>query len=541
MPMPANPNEHDDLLSAYRRVLQELARGAPLAAVLKRLTEEGEASVPGMRCSVLLLREGNLYEGAAPSMPEFFRAAVEGLPIGPQIGSCGAAAHSGRRVVARDVEVHPNWADFLDLARAAQIRSSWSEPIKATDGSILGTFAMYYGEPREPDAFELEAIGTFAQIAAIAIESDLTSARRRETEQRFRQLAEAIREVFWLTERRGANDTLLYVSPAIETVFGCPRENLCVDPHAWSKDIHPADRAAVLAQLGAARTQGECDLEYRLLRPDGSVRWIHDRMFRVASESGSPERFAGISEDVSARRQTTLALAHALEELEARARLRENSLQAELLLAEERERRRLAIDLHDGLNQQLTLAQMKLVALAEAVDARHEPAARKVLQLIADADRAARNLTFQLSPPVLHDLGFSAAVQWLAEEIQQSFGLQVEFEDRLIDAELDRNISLLLFRAVRELLTNVAKHAKASRANVSLRQHGAQVEVVVRDNGVAFNPSAVSGRGLGLSSIRERLELLGGRMQIDSSSGQGTAVTLLAPRKLGHAPEPAPQ
>ena len=115
----------------------------------------------------------------------------------------------------------------------------------------------------------------------------------------------------------------------------------------------------------------------------------------------------------------------------------------------------------------------------------------------------------------------------------------MDLEEHAPAVDLDANISLLLYRAVRELLINVAKHARAERASVRLGRAGEQLEVVVRDDGGAFHPSVVDGRGLGLSSIRERLESIGGRMQISSMPGSGTAVTLLAPLRLARAKPPA--
>ncbi len=521
-----------ELLQAQRRVLRELARGAPLDMVLNRLALEAEAMVPGMRCTILLVRDNRLYDGAGPSMPKAYREAVHGLAIGPKVGSCGASAYQGQRVVARDILEHPNWEQFHTLLQGESIRACWSEPVRASTGSVVGTFAMYYAEPCEPRAFELEWIEAMAEIAAIAIEADCTANERRESDERFRQLAENVHEVFWLTELRENEKKILYISPTYETVYGRSCQSLYDEPRSWSTDIHPEDRQRVLDAFTSGATQGRFDVEYRILRPDGQMRWIHDRAFPISNANRVVYRVAGLSEDITERKLAELELSRALAELEARSQARESMLQTEILLAEERERRHLAVDLHDGLNQLLTLALMKLRAVDSCEPQALKPVLECIEKLIQQAEHRARTLTFQLSPPILHDLGFEPAVQWLAEDVAGSYGIRVDVDFQDSARHLDENVLVLLFRAVRELLINVAKHAKATRAVVRVRHPGDHIEVVVEDDGVAFDPARIDGRGLGLSSIRERLESLRGRVKIDSKAGKGTAITLLAPAQL---------
>jgi GAF domain-containing protein len=185
-------------LESRNLVLEKIARGAPLADVLTTLARTSEEIFFGMKCSVLLLDpEGRrLHHGAAPSLPEMYRSAVEGFEIGPARGSCGTAAFTGHRVIVEDVTTHPFWKGYAELACAAGLRACWSEPIFAVSGAVLGTFAMYYGEPRAPETFELDFIRSSAHIASVAIE------RARDDERRAselvvvqRKLATALTEV----------------------------------------------------------------------------------------------------------------------------------------------------------------------------------------------------------------------------------------------------------------------------------------------------------------------------------------------------------
>lgn len=157
-------------------VLERIARGGALTDVLHTLVKTIEELLPGMVCSVLLLDQesGCLRLGAAPGLPQFYNEAVDGLKIGPATGSCGTAAHSGQRVIVADIRSHPYWAAYLPVIERLDLRACWSEPIVSLDNTVLGTFAMYFNEPREPVQLELEIIEIAAQLAAIAIEHDRT-------------------------------------------------------------------------------------------------------------------------------------------------------------------------------------------------------------------------------------------------------------------------------------------------------------------------------------------------------------------------------
>ncbi len=171
--MEARVRRRAELLQEGRsKVLERVAAGAPIEEVLSILVASTEEVRPGMICSVLLLdKETNqLRHGAAPSLPDFYNEAIDGLEIGSGVGSCGTAAHSGERVIVEDIMVHPYWVEFRELAQRAELRACWSEPIISATGEILGTFAVYYREPRVPDASDLDLIRSGAHMAGIAIE-----------------------------------------------------------------------------------------------------------------------------------------------------------------------------------------------------------------------------------------------------------------------------------------------------------------------------------------------------------------------------------
>lgn len=215
-----------------------------------------------------------------------------------------------------------------------------------------------------------------------------------------------------------------------------------------------------------------------------------------------------------------------------RARLR--ALASEVVLTEERERRRLAADLQDRVSPSLGTAKMQLDALCRSGGL--DDQLRGIGELVDEALRSTSFLTFELSPPILYDLGFEAAVQWLAENVQERSGIEVSFEDDRQPKPMDQRLSVVLFRAVRELLANVTRHAHANRAGVFVSREDDQVRVDVEDDGRGFPAGFGSGEGVGdksqdgfgLFSIRQRLIDLGGRVEIHTRPGS-TVVTLTVP------------
>jgi PAS domain-containing protein len=158
-----------------RQALELLAGRAPLAQILKQVVTTYEMEYEGSFCSILLLdaQQRHLLLGAAPNLPDFYNEAIHGLEIGPEAGSCGSAAFTGKRVIVEDVLTHPFWEAFRPLTQKAGLRACWSEPIFSSAGAVLGTFAVYYPEPMAPDPDELNLITDMATLAGIAIEHNI--------------------------------------------------------------------------------------------------------------------------------------------------------------------------------------------------------------------------------------------------------------------------------------------------------------------------------------------------------------------------------
>jgi len=218
------------------------------------------------------------------------------------------------------------------------------------------------------------------------------------------------------------------------------------------------------------------------------------------------------------------------------------SLASQLTLAEERERRRLAVHLHDRIGQNLALSHIKLEELRASSLGKNGAAGLtgefdNLAHLIKETIEETQSLTFRISPPILYDLGLEAALEWLTDRFSHQHGLLTYFESDRQPKPVDEDLKVLLFQAVQELLVNIVKHAKAHSLKVSMWRQNGFLYIGVEDDGVGFSPLARGyrqgkGGGFGLFSIRERLRPLGGNLEIKSEPEGGTEFVLSVPLNL---------
>ena len=179
--------ENGESLDSVSRLLEVVGSRSPLSAQLNVLALYVDQLARNMRCSILLADAlaGTLHFGAAPHLPDAYNRAIDGAAFGEGAGSCGTAAHRRSLVVVSDIQQSPLWRDYRDLARAHGLAACWSTPVVGDGGDLLGTFAMYYSEPREPTAAELNVLRIAGPLAAIIIQRHRDAHRLRESEQRF--------------------------------------------------------------------------------------------------------------------------------------------------------------------------------------------------------------------------------------------------------------------------------------------------------------------------------------------------------------------
>ncbi len=179
----------EEMLRVERRNLEMIAEGRPLRTILESIVESVESQAPGMLCSILVVdADGKrLRMGAGPNLPDDYNAAVDGVEIGPECGSCGRAAAIKQRVIVEDISQSPYWIAYKDLATSHGLRACWSQPVLSAGGRLLGTFAMYYSKPRKPSRLHLQLIDAAARLATVALERARAEEEHRSLEAQMRQ------------------------------------------------------------------------------------------------------------------------------------------------------------------------------------------------------------------------------------------------------------------------------------------------------------------------------------------------------------------
>ncbi|HEY7533921.1 MAG TPA: PAS domain S-box protein [Nitrospiraceae bacterium] len=345
---------------------------------------------------------------------------------------------------------------------------------------------------------------------------------------------------------------------AAERLFGYTAEEMIGQSVSL---LIPSDRHDEEPRILQRIAKGESVDHYETIRrrKDGTELYISLTVSPIFAEDGKVVGASKIARDISDRKRVEETLRRSEEALlrlnadldlrvtertaelvESQRRLR--ALAAELNLAEQRERKRLAEELHDYLGQILALNRIKIG------QAKQEPLSERLSKFLTDlqiaTDKAmdyTRSLIAQLSPPVLHQFGLEMALAWLAEQMEHR-DLAVSIETKTALPTLSENHSLLLFQTVRELLINVVKHAGTKEATIILDQIAGSLHITVSDQGKGFDSSVLSGstanaagRGFGLFSIRERMLSLGGSFVLRSTPGQGTQAILTVPLAQPHA------
>jgi two-component system CheB/CheR fusion protein len=380
------------------------------------------------------------------------------------------------------------------------------------------------------NARRLEEVGApYASSLLLAID-DVTEAVRTE-ETALRAMLSASAEPIVTTDAAGI---IVFANRAAHAVYGYGPGELVGAPieilvPERLRERHAAHRSEFLGAL-TARPMGRAGMSLVGRRKDGSEFPVEVALTPLQGVAG-PIVVAFLS-DISARKAGERRI------LEYQEKLRSMAFDAALL--EDRERRRIAANLHDGVGQPLALAQNKIASARSSVGGELRATLEECVQLVQEAIARTRSLTFDLSPPILYDLGLEPALRWLAEQIEKRYGIRVEFAG---DTELKvgPEAAAIVFRSVRELLTNVSKHAGVSTAQVTLAQSSDGVSVVVDDPGVGFDSKDKGGAGFGLFSVREQIERLGGSMDVHSALQKGTRVTLVVPssrRPSGREPSP---
>ena len=255
----------EELLARERRILEMIATGGPLQDTLDALTQMTEELAVGSYSSILLTDPGKkrLFHASAPSLPQEYLQAVDGVAVGPRSGSCGSAAYFGRRVTVEDTSTDPLWADYRDLAGRFGLRSCFSIPIIDGSGAVLGTFALYHRRSHRPSEKDLRLVEAAAHLAGIAIERKKSEEAIRESEEKYRKLFEESRDAIVIVTREGK---FIDINQSCLELFGYTRYEI-MSENITDRYVFSADR----------------DRYREIVEKDGSVR---DYPLRLRKKNG---------------------------------------------------------------------------------------------------------------------------------------------------------------------------------------------------------------------------------------------------------------
>jgi PAS domain S-box-containing protein len=294
--------------------------------------------------------------------------------------------------------------------------------------------------------------------------------------------------------------------------------------------IHPEDRERVHQTVQQAMQSGEeLVIEYRVLRADGSVRWIASRGRLQPNAERKPRRFMGVSVDVSERKQAEDTLRRQEQDL--------SKLTGRIINAQEEELRRLSRELHDDLTQRLAALALDAALIEKELNTSQPQAVQGLKDLrtnLSEVAEEVHDLSRQLHPSILDDLGLVQAVQAECAAFSKKTGIALSFMPDAIPDSVPQPLALCLYRVMREGLQNIAKHSRAAAASITLQGLSDGIRLLIQDKGIGFDPKEVKKKaGIGLSSMRERVRLINGTISLESKPGQGTEIEVFIPLRGG--------
>ncbi|TWU23412.1 Sensor protein FixL [Novipirellula galeiformis] len=527
-------------LQGQTRVLKRLAQGASLDEVLDTLVEVAEESRPEMIGSILLLDQpsGRLQHGASRRLPDFYCAGVDGLMPGPKVGSCGTAAFTGERVIVEDINTDPLWEAGRELALRASLQACWSQPIIASTGEVLGTFAMYYNEPRTPQASDLEFVSSSADLAALAI-------------QRVRYQSEVERERAVLkTIVSGVPDALVssgldrkitHFSRSASRVFGYEAEEVL----GRSTSLLYADSADYdrLAQEGFNPGSSEAiDLtEIQWRKKSGATFPGEIVASTIRDEDGNPLGYLGLIRDITDRKIADAKLAASQDKV----------VQSERLAAMGQMVSAIAHESRNALQRIQVSVDILRYEIEEGTDARDD------LDRISRAQQDLQHLHDELrsfAGPIHLDTTMTDVSRvwrqaWTNLHVSRT-GRDAQLNEAIDGVDL--NCQLDAFR-IEQVFRNLFENSltacddpvriSVTCRNVELDGEPA-ISISVRDNGPgiaeelrsrvfeAFHTTKAKGTGLGMAIANRFIKAHHGTIKVGNDTDGGAEFLITLPRKI---------
>jgi signal transduction histidine kinase len=551
------------LLAGENKILEMVATGKPLATVMHELCCLVDSISTDSMASVLLVDSNNcLRVGAAPRFPRDFMRLVDGIKIGPTVGSCGTAAYRKEQVIVTDMETDPLWEDYRELARQHGLRAGWSTPVLSSDRRVLGVFGIYWSDPRTPTPAQYCLIDQVTHLASVAIERQRSQEAIRASERFARGQAEVLtRTLDKLTREsdfdRIAEHVLRALTSQLDACssgvwlvngttglmdfeFALERDLLRSKSDAMLAAINPSLPVDAIYPWPEVFSTGKPvvlddiregpDFPWRShLLNQGILTILIVPMFVAGEAAGVIGiRFQQKRQFQAEEIELAQALANQAMLALQLTRLSEKSRRSAVVA----ERNRLAREVHDTLAQGLTGVIVQLEAAGEAMSQSQAAMASSHLeragQLARESLQEARRSVRALRPQALEENSLSIALHELLFKMTIDTPIKakltVDGEPRLLPQEWENN----LLRIGQEVLTNALRHSQATEFCGRLCFCGREVSLHLRDNGIGFDPEGQH-EGFGLQGIRERVETMAGKLAIQSEKDRGVSISIVLP------------
>lgn len=535
----------EELKKATTSILEMIAGNKNLKQIFTHIIELYESRHPSMRASILLLKNGQLFKGAAPNLPQAYNEAIEGLQIGESVGSCGTAAFLKKRVIVEDIEHDPLWSPYTGLALPHKLLACWSEPIFSSSGEVLGTFAMYHDHPCTPGANQLADIASAAQLSAIAIERD----HYLKSLQKFSQAIEQTAEVITITDQHGIIE---YVNPAFSKITGYSAdEAIGATPQLFRDESYQH----LSEEIRHAITQGKTwQGKVSEMKKDGSTYPAMLTISPIRDETGTITHHVSVHEDLTRIQQ-----------------LEEQFYQAQKMEAVGTLVGGIAHDFNNmlaGITGNLHLArkaadgQPKIIEKLSRIDNLSKRAADMIKQLLTFANKDMVQKSHVALTPFLKE-----TLKLHQVSVPENVSLNLEIcDDMQVSGDITQlqQVLLNLITNARDAVANVQipridiklEHYHASPAFQRKHESYTQAEYAhlsISDNGQGipennqahiFEPfystkEVGKGTGLGLSMVFGSLKSHDGLIEVDSSEDRGTIFHIYLPLLKGeHRDEP---
>jgi PAS domain S-box-containing protein len=556
------------LQAAEKRLLEMIATGVALKEITGELCQIIEEQRPDTLASVLLLNTDGVHLDvvAGPKLPNEWTRQMEKMPIGPCAGSCGTAAYRGSPVIVSDIATDPLWdvPEHRGAALKHGLRASWSNPVLSSKGKVMGTFCMYYREPRSPTSQDLELIELATHLVRVAIERDRAQEAVHASEQLARShvdvmmrsldvlateaapekfIGEMLRTIgqhlrshrvlLWLRNQRDDSLRLHLMIENDQQVANDPNHPFVRNSHAWRNN-------AFIQEMLFTKSPAVCDdiehdsrldVEIReYLTNKGAKRFMTVPMFVAGELRG----FIGIQHrEQGVYRADQIELAQALAHHVMMAAHGQELVEQQRMAAILKERTRMAQDIHDTLAQGFTGVIVQMEAAEDALlddDQEHAVGhVRRARELARSSLGEARRSVHALRPQALEKAAFADALQAIVKNTAAGTALRTEFRITGKPRELSPAVEENLLHIGQEALTNALKHAHATKFQAELNFDSDAVYLELRDNGDGFDVDGINGSGIGLIGMKERAEQIGATVNVTSEPGKGTKITAMSP------------